>query len=399
MFVQEIERHLREMLIPFWEGMADYRYGGFYGYLDYGLKLERQAVKGAILNSRILWFFSNAYQVLGEPDLLGYADHAYRFLKEHCLDKEYGGVFWSLAYDGDVEDDTKHTYNQAFAIYALASYYEAGGHEEALELALSLFHLIERKCRDTVGYGEAYDRQFVPVSNEKLSENGVMASRTMNTLLHVFEAYTGLYRVTKDSSVAEKMKEILDVFADRIYNTDRRRQEVFFNDTWESLIDLHSYGHDIEASWLLGQGINTLGDGGYTEKIKPILRTLAAEIYSRAYRNHSILNECENGIDNSDRIWWVQAEGVVGFLNAWEDGRENGLEPAHYLEAAMQIWDYIKEHLVDGREGSEWFWRVDETGSPIPGSPVVSPWKGPYHNGRMCLEVMKRCGRYGEELS
>ncbi len=386
MFEQEIEQHLKEKLIPFWSGLLDPEYDGYYGWLCYNLKLDKKAEKGVILNSRILWFFSNAYTLLQDRKLLAAADHAYRFLTQYCLDAEKGGVYWSMTYDGVPEDETKHTYNQAFAIYALSSYYEASGKPEALALAYELFALIEGKCRDEGGYGEAYDRGFCPVANEKLSENGVMATRTMNTLLHVFEAYTELYRVDKNAAVAEKLREIMDTFVEKVYNPQKRRQEVFFDREWRSLIDLHSYGHDIEASWLLECGCEVLADPAYTEKIRPVAQALVQEVYRRAYRDHSLLNECENGVDNTDRIWWVQAEAVVGFYNAWQK------EPQHeeYRQAAEEIWEYIKAHLIDPRPGSEWFWLVDETGSPVEGEPIVEPWKCPYHNGRMCMEIIKR---------
>ena len=194
MFAEEIQSHLTQKIIPFWSGLKDEKYGGFYGYLGYDLTLNRQAVKGCILNSRILWFFSNACLLLGDDSLLADAKHAYEFLKEHCIDPENGGVYWSLTYDGRPEDTTKHTYNQAFAIYALSSYYDASKDAQALELALSLYQIVEQKCRDAYGYMEAFDIRFAPVENDKLSENGVMAEKTMNTLLHVFEAYTELYR-------------------------------------------------------------------------------------------------------------------------------------------------------------------------------------------------------------
>ncbi len=384
--VQEIEKHLREKLIPFWEGLADWQQGGFYGYLGYDLKLDKRAEKGVILNSRILWFFSNAFLTLGEKGLLIYAEHAYLFLRDCCLDKKFGGVYWSLTCEGKAEDETKHTYNQAFAIYALSSYYAASGKREALDLAYGLYELIEKRCRDEGGYGEAYDREFVPVSNEKLSENGVMATRTMNTLLHVFEAYTELYRVDHRPDVADKLRQILDVFADKVYNPQKRRQEVFFDGEWNSLIDLHSYGHDIETSWLLDRGCQTLGDEKYTKKMEPMILAMAEEIYGRAYRNHSVMNECENGVENTNRIWWVQAESVVGFLNAWEKWPEK----EYFWEAAKDIWKYICLVMVDKRAGSEWYWRVDEIGKPIEGEPIVEPWKCPYHNGRMCMEVIRR---------
>lgn len=384
--VQQVEKHLREKLIPFWEGLADWQQGGFYGYMGYDRKLDKLAEKGVILNSRILWFFSNAYLTLGEEELLRYAEHAYRFLRDSCVDDRFGGVYWSMTYDGKVKDETKHTYNQAFAIYALSSYYAASGRQEALDLAYELYELIEVRCRDEGGYGEAYSRDFAPASNEKLSENGVMATRTMNTLLHVFEAYTELYRVAHRADVAEKLREILDVFADKVYNPAKRRQEVFFDGEWNSLIDLHSYGHDIETSWLLDRGCRVLEDESCTRKMEPVILALAEEIYERAYRDHSVMNECEKGVDNTDRIWWVQAEAVVGFLNAWEKWPKK----EYFLEAARDIWEYICRVIVDKREGSEWYWRVDEIGKPIEGEPIVEPWKCPYHNGRMCMEVIRR---------
>ncbi len=384
--VQQIEEHLRKKLIPFWEGLADRHRGGFYGYVGYNLELDREAVKGVILNSRILWFFSNAYLTLKDPELLKYGEHAYLFLRDFCVDRDFGGVYWSLGCDGKAEDDTKHTYNQAFAVYALSSYYAASKNKEALKLAYDLYELIETRCRDEGGYGEAFSRDFVPVSNEKLSENGVMAARTMNTLLHVFEAYTELYRVDRRADVAQKLREILDVFADKVYNPEKRRQEVFFDGEWNSLIDLHSYGHDIESSWLLDRGCRVLEDERYTRKLEPVILALAEEICERAYRDHSVMNECENGVDNTDRIWWVQAEAVVGFLNAWEKWPER----EYFLEAARDIWEYIDQVMVDKREGSEWYWRVDEIGRPVEGEPIVEPWKCPYHNGRMCMEVIRR---------
>ncbi len=263
-FVKEISRHLKEDLIPFWEGLKDGEYGGYYGWLGYDLKLDQKSEKGCILNSRILWFFSSACRLLGWENLKADAEHAYRFLRECCLDGEYGGIYWSLTYDGQVKDDTKHTYNQAFAIYALSSYYEMSKDPEALALARSLFRLIEEKCRDEYGYLEAFDRRFQPADNEKLSENGVV---------------------------------------------------------------------------------------------------------------------------DTTRVWWVQAEAIVGFVNGWEKNPER----TEYLEAAERIWNYICDKVIDKRNGSEWFWAVDKDGDPLE-KPIVEPWKCPYHNGRMCMEVIRRLG-------
>ena len=383
---EEITKHLTDDIIPFWKNLRDHEFGGYYGYLDYDLKLDKKAEKGCILNSRITWFFSNAYTLLKDKSLLEEADHGYEFLKEHCIDKEYGGIYWSMKYDGTPLDTTKHTYNQAFCIYALSSYYEASGKQEALELARKLYELIETRCMDDKGYLEAFTRDFKPESNEKLSENGVLAEKTMNTLLHVLEAYTELYRVSHDEKVGDRLRWIMDTFADKVYNPKLKRQEVFFDKDYNSIIDLHSYGHDIETAWLMDRSLEVLGDAAYTEKLTPITKALTENIYNVAFDGHSLSNECDKGVVDTNRVWWVQAETIVGFLN----GYEKDPSKTQYKEAAEAAWQFIKDHVIDKRQGSEWYWLVRQDGSPVEGKPIVEPWKCPYHNGRMCMEVIRR---------
>ncbi|MCI9124267.1 MAG: N-acylglucosamine 2-epimerase [Eubacterium sp.] len=390
-FVNEIREHLIQKLIPFWEGLKDETNGGYYGYMGYGLDVDPTYEKGCILNSRILWFFSNADLLLGREDLRKAADHAYRFLTEHGIDRDYGGVYWSLAYDGKVLDPAKHTYNQAFTIYALSSYYDAATDPQALALAKQIRDLIEEKCADAYGYLESFDRSFQPRDNDKLSENGVLAEKTMNTLLHVFEAYTELYRVSPDEKTGARLRFMLDLFADRVYNPALGRQEVFFDKNWNTLLDLYSYGHDIEAAWLIDRGLSVLDDAAYTAKIAPITAQITENIYERAFDGHSLLNEAERGVPDPTRVWWVQAETVVGFINAWQKCQNAALREK-WLDAARAVWTYIQNHLIDKRDGSEWFWAVDEYGKPLE-KPIVEPWKCPYHNGRMCIEVIRRMGQ------
>ena len=386
MMVEEVKEHLLHTIIPFWKNLRDNEHGGYYGWLGYDLALDKKAVKGCILNSRITWFFANAYTLLKDESLLDEAKHGFAFMKDYCFDKENGGIYWSITYDGKPEDTTKHTYNQAFCIYALSSYYEASKDEEALAMAKELFHIIEEKCTDEVGYLEAFDREFHLIENDKLSENGVIADKTMNTLLHVFEAYTELYRVSKDAEVKKRLEWILDTIADKIYNPKLHRQEVFFDKNYNSILDLHSYGHDIETAWLLNRGVDVLGEEAYQKKMGPIIDDLTAQVYKVAFDGHSLANECEKGVVNTHRIWWVQAETVIGFLN----GYQRNPEKKEYLEATKSEWQFIKDYVIDKREGSEWFWEVDENGKPYPDRPIVEPWKCPYHNGRMCIEVIRR---------
>jgi len=308
-------------------------------------------------------------------------------MTEHCLDKVNGGIYWSMNYDGSVLDSTKHTYNQAFAIYALSAFYEASKDMEALKKALELFKVIEQRCKDSAGYLEAFDDRFVKIDNDKLSENGVMADRTMNTLLHVIEAYTELYRVSGNLQVRAQIEKILNLFADKIYNEKLHRQEVFFDNDYNSLIDLHSYGHDIETSWLIDRAVEVMDDGQLARKIFPITKDLARQILEGAFDGRSLPYECEKGVVNEKRVWWVQAETVVGFLNAYQktDNKET-----KYLEAAKACLKFILDYQLDKRSGSEWYSEVNKDGTPIENIPIVEPWKCPYHNGRMCIEIIKR---------
>lgn len=383
---QAAEEMLTRKLLPFWEALRDEEYGGFYGFMDFDHRLDKAAEKGCILNSRILWFFSQAAITLKDSRLRPYADHAYDFLKNRCLDTERGGVYWSLTYDGRPLDDSKHTYNQAFAVYALSAYYRLTGDEEAGRTARQLFRLIQDKCADEGGWLEAFDREFRPVGNEKLSENGVLADRTMNTLLHVFEGYSGLYQAMQDPDAGRAMERILDIYARKVYDPERRRQRVFFDRDYRSLIDLTSFGHDIESSWLMDWGCGLLEDPALSERIAAINSDLAASVLREAFRNDSLANERENGITDEHRVWWVQAEALVGFVNEFQKhpGR------TAFRDAASGLWRFIVEKVQDPRPGGEWFWRLDGEGRPDRSKPMVEPWKCPYHNGRMCLELIRR---------
>lgn len=381
--VNEVRDELTKRIIPFWKSLRDDKNGGYIGLVDFNLKRYPDAERGCILNSRILWFFSETYMYLGDPSLLLEAEHAYEMLKR-MTDRECGGVYWSIAPNGSVLDSTKHTYNQAFAIYALSSFYRASKNPEALALAKDLFGLIETKCRDSKGYLEAFTADFKPAGNDKLSENGVEAGRTMNTLLHVMEGYTGLYEASKSEDVRKRLYEICDIFEHKIYNRERRRQEVFFDKDYNTLIDLHSFGHDIETSWLMDHTLDVLGDDILTSKIRPLLIEMAYNTYDLAFTDHGFHNECERGKTDTTRIWWVQAEALLGFLNAYKHTDDD-----KFREAYLSQWRYIRDVLSDRRPGSEWFWSVSEDGKPYE-KPIVEPWKCPYHNGRMCLEILKR---------
>lgn len=389
MMVDEIKQELTGHIIPFWNKLRDDENGGFTGFMDSDLNIDRNGEKGVILHSRILWFYSNAYMELKDPALLDNAKHAYEFLVNKCVDKEYGGVYWCMNADGTVKNDMKHTYCQAFFIYALSSYYRACGDKDALKLAYEVVDLVEKNSTDDVAYLEQMSRDWkTELANDELSENGLMADKTMNTTLHLMEAYTELYLADHNERVLERLKFQLDITYDKIFDKDGDKLLVFFDKNLDVIGDIYSYGHDIEATWLIDRATEVIGDKAYIEKFAEMNKRIVRKIANVAYdkESGSLLNESENGVVNTWRIWWVQAETVVGFLNAYQKGY-GGKE---YLEIAENVWKYIRNHIIDKREGGEWFSQVDAKGDYAKFKPTVDPWKCPYHNGRMCLEAMRR---------
>lgn len=389
MMKEEIKNELLNHIIPFWNNLRDDEYGGWYGLVDSSLKLDKKGEKGVILHSRILWFYSNAYMALKDPKLLDNAKHAYEWLTEKCWDKEYGGVYWSMNYDGTVLDDMKHSYCQAFFIYAVSSYFRASGDKAALEYAYKTFELIEAHHADSVAYKEKLSRDWKKeLANDELSENGLMADKTMNTTLHLMEAYTELYLADKNEKVLDRLKNQLNITYDKIFDKKNDKLFVFFDKDLNEIGDIYSYGHDIEATWLTDRATDIIGDKEFQKKFDDMDSRIVAKIARTAYdkESGSMLNEVDKGVVNRQRVWWVQAESIVGFLNAYQKGY-GGRE---YIEIAEHIWEYIKNNIVDKRSGGEWVWDVDDNGNTDPKRNTVDPWKCPYHNGRMCLEALRR---------
>ena len=303
-------------------------------------------------------------------------------------------MYWSVTADGEPLDKTKHTYCQAFAIYGLAAYMRAIGESDpdyapARDKAMALFRLIETKCSDAGGYGEAYEPDFTPVGNEKLSDNPKLmerhetASRTMNTLLHVLEGYAELYRAMPDEAVRRAGEVCLERFLNVMYNPGKHRLEVFYDRNYRSLLDMQSFGHDIEASWLIWDAAETLLPESNRAPYLHMCLTLAEAVRERAFTDHGLENEVVEGKVDHTRVWWVQAETVLGFLNAYElTGAST------WLRQAEAQFAYICRAFVDPRPNSEWFWSLTESGIPTD-KPIVEEWKCPYHNSRMCLRVME----------
>ncbi len=391
---------LTSNIMPWWiRRMTDNERGGFYGQIDGHGNVVHDAPKGGILNARILWSFSAAYLRLRDPILMETATRARDYIFSHFFDAKHGGTFWSLSSDGNPLDTKKQIYSQAFFIYALSTYHLASGDRESLDRAIGLFRLIEQHSfdREHGGYLEAFTREWGEIADLRLSAKDANEKKTMNTHLHILEAYTSLYRVWPDNELRKQLAGLVRDFAERIVDPETSHLNLFFDEEWNRRSAIVSYGHDIEASWLLCEAASVPGEpervkGGDENEFFGVqgINGTALRIASAATEglaeDGSLFYEKDDaaGHFDRDRHWWVQAEAVVGFLNAWQLSGD-----ASWLAMASEAFDYIRKNLVD-HENGEWFWSIRADGTVNLDDDKAGFWKCPYHNTRMCLEILDR---------
>ena len=379
----EMFSELTRNILPYWtKGMVDEQFGGFYGRRDGNDALVEKAPKGVILNTRILWTFSQAARQVSKQQYQPQADRAFDYLVKHFIDAEKGGVYWMLDHLGNPVETKKQIYAQAFAIYALSEYYLLTHNKDSLELAVGMYKLIEQYSFDPVnnGYLEAFDRDWKLLDDLRLSDKDANEKKTMNTHLHVLEAYTNLYRCWPDASLAKQLHNLIVLFRDKIVSPEGHFQ-LFFDEQWIVKSDEISFGHDIEGSWLLFEAAEVLGDHALVDSMKDLaVRMVDLTIAKGLDRDGGLMNE----VHDPDKHWWPQAEALVGLVNAWQiTGRDT------YLATTVKVWAFIKSKLIDYKNG-EWFWRVDRQGNINFSEDKAGPWKCPYHNGRAMLELLRR---------
>lgn len=386
----EMQDVLQKNILRFWlDKMVDQEHGGFYGRIDGHEHLHADAEKGAILNARILWAFSAAYRVLGDKAYLEAASRAKHYIIEHFIDPEYGGVYWSLDCNGKPLDTKKQFYAIGFAIYGMSEYARATGDAAALKVAIDLYRCIEEHALDHEynGYIEAMTRDWQPIADMRLSELDANYPKSQNTHLHIIEPYTNLYRVWKSDELKASLRNLIDIFTDRILNPETHHLDLFFDMDWKRGAGaLESYGHDIECSWLIHEAALVLGDAEVLKKVEPIVEMVAKASEKGLNADGSMVHEAnlDTGYVDSDLHWWVQAETVVGFFNIYQYfGDESALQKAQHC------WTYIKENLIDNENG-EWHWSRRKDGTLNLDDDKAGFWKCPYHNSRMCLEIIER---------
>ncbi len=414
----EVADVLQNNILNFWlDKMQDNENGGFYGQMTGEGQLVKTADKGGILNARILWSFSAAYRVLRKPEYLEAATRAKDYIIDHFIDREHGGTYWSLDYLGQPRDSKKQFYAIGFMIYGLSEYARATGDREALDYAIQLYDCIEEHSLDQInnGYIEACTREWGEIADMRLSELDANYPKSQNTHLHIIEPYTNLYRCLKEIQESEicnyvsvigsvvpigitvpqevvdrieaSLRNLIDIFTNKILNPSTHHLDLFFDMDWTREAGrLESYGHDIECSWLLHEAALVLGDVKVLRKVEEVVKMVAKASEKGLNSDGSMVHEAnlDTGYIDTDRHWWVQAENVVGWLNIYQHFGEESA-----LQKALHCWQYIKDNLID-YEGGEWWWSRNPNGEINCKDDKAGFWKCPYHNSRMCLEIIER---------
>jgi mannobiose 2-epimerase len=378
-----------ENILEYWMRFAiDNVNGGFVGRVDHTNKIDHHAPKGAVLNSRILWTFSAAYIATRKKEYLEFADRAFEFVSKYIIDTEYGGVFWTVDAYGQPLDTKKQIYALAFAVYGLSEYYRASSNESAKQLAINLYHDVVNHSYDAQfgGYSEAFTREWKPAGDLRLSEKDANAAKSMNTNLHVLEAFSTLYQIWPDSNLRKQVSELVEVFIEKIISNSSYHLNLFFNSDWKTKSNIISYGHDIEAAWLIQEAAEAIHDGELVDRVKEYSFLIAQAAEEGLDIDGGLWYELDRTNPHfvKQKHWWPQAEAMVGFFNAWQVTSHE-----KFLWHSIRSWRFVQRFIKDKEEG-EWTWGVTDDYSTMLNEDKIGLWKCPYHNSRACMEIIRR---------
>jgi mannobiose 2-epimerase len=383
---EKLEKHLLAKIVPFWTKLADWNHGGFYAVVDANdLSIKKEANKGLVQHARILWTFSALENKYKDGRFRPFMDLAYRFLMDTFADKMHPGFFWIVQNDGALFDSRKVTYGQGFAIYGLAEYYKATHISAALEKARETFDWIEKNAFDTgaFGYWEEFSRDWKRTECQILGDGIPKTVYTVNTGLHLLEAYVNLFEAQPDEAVRQAVVNLIRIFETRMYNSFTGSLTPYFDGGYQSLDPLCSFGHNIEASWLIDEASRKVGLND--PKLSVMTDELANTVLKNGFNGNYVATSERNGKKDLSEVWWVQSEAMTGFYNQYQKTKKK-----IWLIAFKNVWKSVNDRLVDSRPEGEWFWSADETGAPNLQRGIAEIWKTPYHNGRCLLELMER---------
>jgi mannobiose 2-epimerase len=383
----DLENELKDILDYWQKNTFDKENGGFYGRIDNDNKVEEEAPKGSVLNCRILWSFSAAFNLTKNPEYLQTAQRAYEYFRDHFIDKEFGGVYWTVDFKGNSLDTKKQIYALAFAVYGLSEFYISSKNAEAKGLAIHLYNDLVEHSYDTKngGYIEALSRNWKEADDLRLSKKDANEKKSMNTHLHLLEAFANLYRIWTNEKLEERITELIFIFLNHIIDPNTHHLILFFDEKWEKKSNIVSYGHDIEAAWLIEESAETIMNTFLLEQIKKESVKLATVATDGLDNDGGLWYEYDLGKNDliKQKHWWPQAEAMVGFFNAWQISNDDT-----FLQRSLNSWQFVQHYLLDKKRGG-WFWGITENKS-VMDEDKAGIWKCPYHNSRACIELIKR---------
>jgi len=385
---KEFYSELQNILDWWSKKMVDEENGGFFGRMDGQGKLFPEADKGSILNTRLLWTFSSASIFFKNSNYKRLADRAFEYFSYHFWDGLEGGVLWTVDFQGNPADTQKQIYGQAFSIYALSEYYRLTRNKEALEMAIEIFWLIEKYSLDKErnGYHTAFSREWKNMEDIRLSDKDANEAKIMNTHLHILEAFSNLFKVSPSNALRDSFANIILLILEKFYIPGNGSMHIYCDENWNPKGEDISFGHNVEASWLLWEAAEVLADERILRLVRPVCLHMAKSVLENGLDDDGALfyEADTDGIKDSDKHWWPQAEGVVGFWNAYQVSGQ-----VEFAIASFDCWNFIKKYLIDEKNG-EWYWSTDRFGVPNLKEDKAGSWKAPYHNSRMCLEMLRR---------
>ena len=390
-FLNELEFELKDAILPYWmDRMVDNEQGGFYGQINGHDQLQTGSPKGSVLNARILWTFSAAYNHYKDQEYLKMADRAFEYCSQYFMNRMNKGVYWMLDYKGRPVETKNQIYALGFMMYGMSEYYIAARNPVALDFSKMLFRSIEKHSFDPLesGYYEAFDEDWQLLDDLRLSDKDANEKKTMNTHLHILEGYTNLYRIWKNDTLKGQLRRLVRVFIEKIIDPDTHHFRLFFDTDWRPKDDENSFGHDIEGSWLINEAAEVINDKNLISQARQLALDMTDAVIAKGFdQDGALFYELKPGnILDSDKHWWPQAEAMVGLVNAFEISHKR-----IYLDQALHVWQFVKDKIID-KVGGEWYFRVDRAGIPYKEEDKAGIWKCPYHNSRACLEILKRLG-------
>ncbi len=394
-YKDEMQQELKNILSYWVTYTVDLKNGGFFGKVDNDNTVDEKASKGSVLNSRILWSFSSAYNLTKKVKYLQMAERAYKYISNCFIDTEYGGVYWTVDHTGKPLDTKKQIYALAFAVYGLSEYYKSSGDEEAKKSAIKLYRKIVEYSCDKIhgGYIEALTRDWKEIADLRLSAKDANEKKSMNTHLHVLEGFANLYTIWPDETLKQRISELINIFLDHIIDAETNHLNLFFDEQWDCRGNIQSYGHDIEAAWLIQEAAEIIGDEVLIEKVKECSIKLAGAATEGLDKDGGLWYEYNADEKHliKEKHSWPQAEAMVGYFNAWQITKD-----VTYLQRSFSSWEFVKNYILHKEKG-EWYWGVTENNSFMQAQDKVGLWKCPYHNSRACMEILKRIDRFSSQ--